>query len=137
MIGKIVRACILAFVMAAATFDIAGAGTAYDGSWSLSIVTQRGGCDPNYNFQVQVTNGIVSHPNLVRLRGRVSSGGIARVSVSVMDKHASGSGKLSRTSGRGRWSGLFRRRPLLGLLDRAADLSASRRICHSVGSSSG
>ena len=105
MIRTIVRTCILAFVMTAATFDIAGAGTAYDGSWSLSIVTQRGGCDPSYNFQVRVTNGIVSHANLVRLRGRVSSGGVARVSVSVMDKHASGSGKLSRTSGRGRWSG--------------------------------
>ena len=75
MIGTIVRTCILAFVMAVATFHIAGAGTLYDGSWSLSIVTQRGGCDPNYSFQVQVTNGIVSHPNLVRLRGRVSSGG--------------------------------------------------------------
>lgn len=105
MIGTIVRTCILAFVMALATFRIAGAGTPYDGSWSLSIVTQRGGCDPNYSFQVQVTNGIVSHPNLVRLRGRVSSGGMARVSVSVMDKHASGSGKMSRKSGRGRWSG--------------------------------
>ncbi|MBC8153547.1 MAG: carbohydrate kinase [Bacteroidetes bacterium] len=46
MIGKIVRTCSLAFVMAAATFHIARAGTAYDGSWSLSIVTQRGGCDP-------------------------------------------------------------------------------------------
>jgi hypothetical protein len=105
MIGKVVCTCILAFVMAAVTFHVAGAGTAYDGSWSLSIVTQRGGCDRDYNFQVRVTNGIVSHPNLVRLRGRVSSGGIARVSVSVMDKHASGSGKMSRTSGRGRWSG--------------------------------
>ena len=105
MIGTMVRTCILAFVMAVATFHIAGAGTLYDGSWNLSIVTQRGACDPNYSFQVQVTNGIVSHPNLVRLRGRVSSGGLARVSVSVMDKHASGSGKLSRTSGRGRWSG--------------------------------
>jgi hypothetical protein len=105
MIGKIVGTCVLAFVMAAATFHNAGARTVYDGSWSLSIVTQRGGCDRNYNFEVQVTNGIVSHANLVRLRGRVSSGGIARVSVSVMDKHASGSGKLSRNSGRGRWSG--------------------------------
>ena len=105
MIGKIVGASILAVVIAAATFHTAGAGTVYDGSWSLSIVTQRGGCDPNYNFQVQVTNGIVTHPNLVRLRGRVSPGGITRVSVSVMDKHASGSGKLTRNSGRGRWSG--------------------------------
>jgi hypothetical protein len=91
--------------MATSTFHIARAGTAYDGPWSLSIVTERGTCDPAYKFQVRVTNGIVSHANLVRFRGRVSSGGWARVSVSVMDKHASGSGKLSRTSGRGRWTG--------------------------------
>ncbi|MEA2978857.1 MAG: hypothetical protein QOF09_680 [Alphaproteobacteria bacterium] len=105
MIGKIVRASVFAFVVAAPTFDTAAAGTAYDGSWSLTIVTQRGNCDQTYYFQVQVTNGIVSHPNLVRLRGRVSSKGVARVSVSVMDKHASGSGRLSRSSGSGRWSG--------------------------------
>jgi hypothetical protein len=105
MVSRIVRVGILACIMAAAGFDTASAGTAYDGSWNLSIVTQRGACDPSYNFHVLVNNGIVSHPNLVRLRGRVSSGGLTRVSVSVMDKHASGSGKLSRNSGRGRWSG--------------------------------
>ena len=105
MFGRIVRAGIVAFVTAAATFGTAAAGTAYDGSWGLTIVTVRGACDRNYYFQVQVTNGIVSHPNLVRLRGRVSPSGVARVSVSVMDKHASGSGRLSRTTGRGRWTG--------------------------------
>ena len=126
MIGKIVGTCVLAFVMAAATFHNAGARTVYDGSWSLSIVTQRGGCDPNYNFQVQVTNGIVTHPNLVRLRGRVSSGGLARVSVSVTDKHASGSGKLSRTSGRGRWSGYSGADRCSGYWVAQRSLSASR-----------
>jgi hypothetical protein len=105
MFGRIVRAGIVAFVTAATTFGTAAAGTAYDGSWSLTIVTVRGACDRHYDFQVQVTNGIVSHPNLVRLRGRVSPSGVARVSVSVMDKHASGSGRLSRTTGRGRWTG--------------------------------
>lgn len=105
MTGNIVRALILAFVFAAPTFDTAAAGTAYDGWWSLTIVTERGACDRTYYFQVQVFNGIVSNPNLVRLRGRVSSGGRARVSVSVMDKYASGYGRLSRTTGSGRWSG--------------------------------
>ena len=105
MITAIVRAWILAFVIAVPASGIAAAGTAYEGSWSLSIMTERGNCDRNYYFQVRVTNGIVSHANLVRFTGRVSSGGWARVSVSVMDKHASGSGKLSQTSGRGRWTG--------------------------------
>lgn len=105
MIAKIARAGILGFVVAVAGSGIAAAGTAYDGTWNLSIVTERGSCDRTYYFQVQVANGIVSHPNLVRFRGRVSSGGFARLSVSVMDKHASGSGKLTRDAGRGRWTG--------------------------------
>jgi hypothetical protein len=103
--GRIFRASAFALVIAATTFDMAAAGSAYDGAWSLTIVTERGNCDATYYFQVQVTDGIVSHPNLVKFRGRVSSGGRAYVSVSVMDKSASGSGKLSRTSGRGHWTG--------------------------------
>jgi hypothetical protein len=105
MIAGIARTCVLAFVIVTPATDIAAAGTAYDGSWSLSIVTERGNCDRNYYFQVQVANGVVSHPNLVKFNGRVSSSGWARVSVSVMDKSASGSGKLSQTAGRGRWTG--------------------------------
>ena len=105
MIAGIARTCVLAFVIATPATDIAAAGTAYDGSWSLSIVTERGNCDRNYYFQVQVANGVVSHSNLVRFRGRVSNSGHARVSVTVMDKHASGSGRLRGSSGRGRWSG--------------------------------
>jgi hypothetical protein len=105
MTAGIVRAGVLAFVIAAPAFDIAAAGTSYDGSWTLSIVTERGNCDRNYYFQVQVANGVVSHPNLVKFNGRVSSGGWARVSVSVMDKSAAGSGKLTQTAGRGRWTG--------------------------------
>jgi hypothetical protein len=45
----------------------AGARSAYDGSWDLIFVTQRGACDPTYNFSVNITNGIVTHPNLVKL----------------------------------------------------------------------
>ena len=73
--AMIFRACAFALVIAATTFDMAAAGSAYDGSWSLTITTERGNCDANYYFQVQVTNGIVSHPNLVKFRGRVTSGG--------------------------------------------------------------
>ena len=105
MIGRIAGAVIVAAAMTMSIAGTAGAGSAYDGSWSLSITTERGNCDRNYYFQVQVSNGVVSHPNLVKFRGHVSNSGHARVSVTVMDKHASGSGKLTRTSGRGRWTG--------------------------------
>jgi hypothetical protein len=105
MIGKIARASLFAFVVTAATVDIAAARTGYDGSWSLTFVTRRGICDRTYYFQVQITNGIVTHPNLVRYRGRVSRGGAVRASFTVGQKHASGSGRLTRTSGHGRWTG--------------------------------
>ena len=49
-----------------AVTSVAQARSAYDGSWDLVFVTQRGACDPNYNFSVNVTNGVVTHPNLVR-----------------------------------------------------------------------
>jgi hypothetical protein len=83
----------------------AQARSAYDGSWDLVFVTQRGACDPSYNFTVNVSNGVVTHPNLVRFRGYVAKSGAVRASVTVQDKYAAGSGRLSGASGRGTWSG--------------------------------
>src|SRR5215467_11658231 len=91
--------CLVAFV------SVAQASTAYDGSWDLLFVTQRGACDPTYNFSVNITDGVVTHPNLVRFRGYVARTGAVRASVTVSDKYASGSGRLSNNSGRGTWSG--------------------------------
>jgi hypothetical protein len=83
----------------------ANARSAYDGSWNLVFVTQRGACDPTYNFTVNISNGVVTHPNLVRFRGYVEKSGAVRASVAVQDKYASGSGRLSSVSGRGTWTG--------------------------------
>jgi hypothetical protein len=83
----------------------AQARSAYDGSWDLVFVTQRGACDPSYNFSVNINDGIVTHPNLVRFRGYVARSGAVRASVTVQDKFASGAGRLTSTSGRGTWSG--------------------------------
>jgi hypothetical protein len=88
-----------------ASFSVAQANSAYDGSWNLRFVTQRGACDPTCNFSVNVNNGVVTHPNLVRFRGHVARSGAVRASVTVQDKYASGSGRLSGNSGRGTWSG--------------------------------
>jgi hypothetical protein len=77
----------------------------YDGSWDLVFVTQGGTCDPTYSFSVNINDGIITHPNLVRLRGYVARSGAVRASVTVQDKYASGSGKLSNIAGRGTWRG--------------------------------
>ena len=83
----------------------AHAHSAYDGSWELAFVTQTGTCDPTYNFTVNISEGIVTHPNLVRFKGYVAKSGSVRASVTVQDKFASGTGRLFQASGRGRWSG--------------------------------
>jgi hypothetical protein len=93
-------ACVLV-----ALANTAHARSTYDGSWDLAFVTQRGACDPVYNFTVNVSNGVVTHPNLVKFRGYVARSGAVRASVTVQDKYASGSGRLFSTSGRGTWSG--------------------------------
>ena len=83
----------------------AEARTSYDGPWNLVFVTQRGSCDATYAFSVNVTDGNVTHPNLVKFSGHVAKSGAVRASVTVVDKYAAGSGKLSGDSGRGFWSG--------------------------------
>jgi len=38
-------------------------------------MTQRGDCDPTYNFMVDVVNGNITHPNILTFRGRDRSVG--------------------------------------------------------------
>ena len=83
----------------------AEARSPYDGSWDLVFATQRGTCDATYNFSVNINDGIITHPNLVKFKGNVTPSGAVRASVTVQDKFASGTGKLSGNSGRGTWSG--------------------------------
>jgi hypothetical protein len=97
--SAIAASCLVAFV------SVAQARSAYDGSWDLLFVTQRGACDPTYNFSVNITDGVVTHPNLVKFRGHVARSGAVRASVTVPDKYASGLGRLSGNSGSGTWSG--------------------------------
>jgi hypothetical protein len=98
-------ACAAAVGCLVAAVSAAHARSAYDGSWDLIFVTERGTCDATYNFAVNITDGIVTHPNLVRFRGQVARSGAVRASVTVQDKFAAGSGRLSSNSGRGTWSG--------------------------------
>jgi hypothetical protein len=95
----------IAAVCFVALVSVAHARSAYDGSWDLVFVTQRGSCDPGYNFTVNISDGIVTHPNLVKFKGYVAKSGSVHASVTVHDKFASGTGKLFGTSGRGTWSG--------------------------------
>lgn len=99
---------LIANVIGCACLTLASAAearTSYDGPWNLVFVTQRGSCDPTYNFSVNINDGVVTHPNLVKFGGYVGRSGAVRASVTVHDKYASGSGRLTRDAGGGTWSG--------------------------------
>jgi hypothetical protein len=102
---KTIFACAMVMGCFLSTARMAEARSLYDGSWELVFRTERGVCDPSYEFSVNITNGVVTHPNLVRFKGYVTKSGAVRASVVVQDKYASGSGRLSNVSGRGTWSG--------------------------------
>src|SRR6201988_3296565 len=102
---KLLSLCATATICFVALAHTAQARSAYDGSWDLVFVTQKGACDPTYNFTVNVSDGFVTHPNLVKFKGHVAKSGSVHASVTVHDKFASGTGRLFETSGRGKWSG--------------------------------
>ena len=83
----------------------AEARSSFDGQWSITFATQSGDCNPTYNFSVNIENGVITSPNAETFRGNVTSSGAVRASVTVQEKHASGSGKLTGVLGRGTWIG--------------------------------
>jgi hypothetical protein len=107
MIRSAFRVLGLATAVAAGTVSLAATSHAgpYDGYWSVLIVTRSGACDPSFRTAVNISNGIVSGGGGANISGRVSNSGAVSVSVSSGDQSASGSGRLSRTSGSGSWRG--------------------------------
>ena len=107
MIGHLVRASVLASVCVAAIATEAPARTPYDGSWSVLIVTERGDCDRAYRYGISIINGNVQYDGgAVSMSGRVSGNGTVRVDLPTGTAGASGSGRLSRNQGTGKWTGV-------------------------------
>ena len=107
MISDLVRTSVLAAVCAVSTLSTATARTAYDGQWSVLIVTERGTCDRAYRYGVQIVNGDVRYDGggPINLSGRVMQNGTVQVTVSSGGSRADGAGRLSRNIGRGSWRG--------------------------------
>ncbi len=106
--GFVMNRQLLAMLFGCATLLLAtgaDAGSLFDGSWNITFVTQRGDCDPAYRYSVNIENGVITSPVVSTFKGTVSSSGAVRASVSVQDKKASGSGTLTRSLGRGTWTG--------------------------------
>ena len=106
MLSRILGAGVLAFLCVAAVPDKASAQRAFDGQWSVLIVTQSGTCDRAYRYGVSIRNGGVYYDGgVVNFTGRVAANGAVTVRVTSGSAFAAGSGRLSRRDGQGQWSG--------------------------------
>jgi hypothetical protein len=76
----------------------------FDGRWSVVIETKRGACD-SYRVGLDIVNGAVTYAG--GSYGRVSATGVIRVSGSMGNQQGQGTGRLSKTSGRGVWRALL------------------------------
>jgi hypothetical protein len=88
------------------TAPAAKARSAFDGNWSVLIATTSGACDQAYRYGLQIANGVITYPDqTINVTGRVDGSGHVYVRVSAGGQYATGYGRLSGTSGAGRWSG--------------------------------
>jgi hypothetical protein len=78
--------------------------SAFDGTWSVVIETDRGRCDRDLRYGIDIVNGEVEHEG--QPYGRVTPNGNVRVALALGEQHAEGVGRLSRNSGRGVWRGV-------------------------------
>ena len=78
---------------------------AYDGLWSVLIVTEKGTCDRAYRYPIKISNGTVDYAgdHAFTVTGQVQPSGAVTVTVARGSQSASGSGRLSPTDGTGYW----------------------------------
>ncbi len=78
----------------------------YDGVWNVMFSTEAGNCSSN-SVPFTVAGTRVSSAGGGKVTGGVSRAGIVSVNISVGASKASGNGRLTGTSGAGRWSGII------------------------------
>jgi hypothetical protein len=102
------RAALGALIAAATLSSTASfAGPAYDGLWSVLIMTQKGDCDPGYRYPIRIENGHLVNAGSTgfTITGAVAPTGAITVTVSAAGKSANGTGKLAGAAGGGSWTG--------------------------------
>jgi hypothetical protein len=79
-----------------------------DGNWTVLIITEKGNCDPGYRYNFRIADGQVKYQGdaAADLSGSVEPNGAVKVNIKLGDKGASGTGRLSGSSGVGTWRGV-------------------------------
>lgn len=77
----------------------------FDGTWSVEVVTEQGGCDRAYRYSVVVENGRARYggPEQFDINGQVRSNGAVSASISRGQDRANVTGSLAGNTGRGTW----------------------------------
>jgi hypothetical protein len=101
-------ACFLFLTLATALPGVAKAPpTTFDGDWSVLIITDAGTCDASYRFGLRIYFSQFYYQGAgdVAVAGKVDAKGNVRVGLRQGDSVAQASGRLSKTTGSGRWQG--------------------------------
>jgi hypothetical protein len=79
---------------------------AFNGGWSVLIVTEKGTCDRAYRYPVKIQNGSVGYAGSASftVSGKVGDNGAVTVTVARGNQSATGTGTLSGSDGSGRWT---------------------------------
>lgn len=80
---------------------------AFDGLWSVSILTQAGPCSASYRYPARIVGGRVMQTGndfSYQISGAVVASGAILVTVSQGGQSATGYGRLRGASGGGRWT---------------------------------
>jgi len=102
--GGFFTAMAAATVLVAAIPSAAPAANSYDGIWSVTIYTKSGDCPSALRYAVRVARGrVLGDDQSYQVNGSVAANGATRVTVSEQGQSASGTGRLSRNTGTGRW----------------------------------
>jgi hypothetical protein len=103
---RLMLACVL--VLAATVSGSAKTNrTSFDGSWSVTIITDAGTCDRAYRYGLRIAEGQLYYDGGmgVVLSGQVTPKGNVRVYLRQGDAAAQGSGRLTKSAGSGKWQG--------------------------------
>ena len=80
---------------------------AFDGLWSMSILTQAGPCNASYRYPARIMGGRVMQADnnfSYQISGAVVASGSILVTVTQNGQSATGYGRLRGSSGGGRWT---------------------------------
>ena len=95
-------AAVLGLGIVAASAPVQATGN-FDGRWSVVVVTTKGECDRAYRYPNDIRGqDLINAGNAsFDISGKVAVDGAVAVKIMYGDKSASGSGRLSATSGQG------------------------------------